>query len=314
LQDQIKKEEKMMHKKRLFYTVALGLVLVASMLLSSCGLFAKAPLGTEENPIIWVFVPSGEMERVAAGGEAMADLIFQETGLVIDTFVATSNAAAIEALCSSPPNANMASLNTFSYIVAADQGCVASQLVATRYGDPTYSGQIFVHADSGLTSLDQMAGKTYCRGDETSTSSWIIPSILLKGAGIDPDTDLEIIDTNSHDANVAGVYTGQCDLGGSYIDARTRIEDEYPDVMDAVVVIETFTGIPNDGVQYQTDFPQDLADQINTALLALAETEAGQEALDTAYQWGGLELQGDDFYDGFRQFLDANGVSAADIE
>jgi len=303
----------MMPKKRLYFTISLGLVLMASMLLSSCGLFTTPPDGTEENPIKWVFVPSGELERVSAGGEAIAALIFEETGLVIETFVATSNAAAIEALCSSPPSAHMASLNTFSYIVAADDGCVVAQLVATRFGDPTYSGQIFVHADSGLTSLDEMAGKTYCRGDNTSTSSWIIPSILLKGAGIDPATDLsDIVDTNSHDANVAGVYTGQCDLGGSYIDARTRIEEDYPDVMDVVVVIETFEGIPNDGVQYQKDFPPELATQINTALLAIAETEAGQDALDIAYQWGGLVELGDDFYDGFRQFLDANNASASD--
>jgi phosphonate transport system substrate-binding protein len=303
----------MMHNKRLYFTLALGLVLTASLLLSSCGLFAAPPDGTEENPIIWVFVPSGEMERVASGGEAIADLLYEETGLVIETYVATSNAAAIEALCSSPPKAHMASLNTFSYIVAADQGCVAAQLVATRYGDPTYSGQIFVHADSGITDVSELSGMTYCRGDETSTSSWIIPSIILKGAGVDPDTDLaQIVDTNSHDANVSGVYTGQCDVGGSYIDARTRIEEDYPDVMDVVVVIETFEGIPNDGVQYQTDFPQELADQINTALLAIAETEAGQDALDIAYQWGGLILEDDTFYDGFRQFLDAQGVSAAD--
>jgi phosphonate transport system substrate-binding protein len=303
----------MMHKKRLYFTLALGLMLTASMLLSSCGLFGAAPPdGTEENPIVWVFVPSGDTERVTTGGEEMAALLYEETGLVIDVIVATSNAAAIEAVCSSPPSAHMASLNTFSYIIAADRGCVAAQLVATRYGSPTYSGQIFVHADSGITSLSELDGLTFCRDDETSTSSWIIPSILLAGAGVDPATDLaEIVSAGSHDASVAGVYTGQCDGGASYIDARTRIEEDYPDVMDMVVVIETFDGIPNDGVQYQKDFPQELADQINTALLALAETEAGQDAMDIAYQWGGLETHGDEFYDGFRQFLDANGVEAS---
>jgi phosphonate transport system substrate-binding protein len=302
-----------MHKKRMYIAISLSLLVIGAMLLSSCGLFGAAPPdGTEENPIVWVFVPSGDTERVTTGGEEMAALLYEETGLVIDVIVATSNAAAIEAVCSSPPSAHMASLNTFSYIIAADRGCVASQLVATRYGSPTYSGQIFVHADSGITSLAELDGLTFCRDDETSTSSWIIPSILLAGAGVDPATDLaEIVSAGSHDASVAGVYTGQCDGGASYIDARTRIEEDYPDVMDMVVIIETFDGIPNDGVQYITDFPQELADQINAALLALAETEAGQEAMDIAYQWGGLETQGDDFYDGFRQFLDANGVEAS---
>lgn len=302
-----------MPKKRLYFTIALGLVLTASMLLSSCGLFSTPPDGSEENPIIWVFVPSGEMERIASGGDAISALIFEETGLVVDTFVATSNAAAIEALCSSPPSAHMASLNTFSYIIASDQGCAEAELVATRRGSPTYNSQIVARVDSGITSLEQLNGLTFCRDKPTSTSSWIIPSIMLRGAGIDPDTDLaEIVSAGSHDASVAGVYTGQCDAGGSYVDARTRIEEDYPDVMEAVAVIAIYDGIPNDGVQYQSDFPRELRDQLNAALLAIAETEAGQEAIDIAYQWGGLITETDAFYDGFRQFLDANDVSPGD--
>jgi len=270
-------------------------------------------LGTEENPIIWAFVPSGEMERVAAGAQAVADLIFEETGLVIETFVATEYAGVIEALCSEPAQAHIASLNTFGYITAADRGCVEADLVATRLGAPTYVGQIFAGADTGIESLADLEGKTFCAVDELSTSGWIIPSITLRAAGIDPDTDLDVIFAGSHDAAVSGVYSGQCDAGSSYVDARTRIEGDYPDVMEKVIVIETSIQIPNDGVQYQVNLPQALRDQITAALLKIAETPEGQEALNTAYQWEGLEDIDDSFYDPFRQVLDAAGVSAADF-
>ncbi|MBL6983602.1 MAG: hypothetical protein ISR58_21300, partial [Anaerolineales bacterium] len=49
------------------------------------------------------------------------------------------------------------------------------------------------------------------------------------------------------------------------------------------------------------------------ALLAIAETEEGVNALGEAYSWGALEAHDDTFYDPFRQVLDAAGVSAGDF-
>ena len=81
--------------------------------------------------------------------------------------------------------------------------------------------------------------------------------------------------------------------------------------MEVVKVIHTSVEIPNDGVQYHPTVSQELRDQINAVLIAMPETEAGAEALDTAYEWSELVPRGDDFYDPFRQVLDAAGV---DIE
>jgi phosphate/phosphite/phosphonate ABC transporter binding protein len=274
-----------------------------------------SPAGTEEDPILWAVVPSGETDRVVTGFEDLAALIYDETGLVIQPFVATEYAGVIEAACATPPKAHMTSLATFAYVLAADNGCVGSELVAVRFGSPVYNGQIYVRADSGITELADLAGKTFCRPDPLSTSGWIIPSITLKAAGVDPDTDLaQIVDAGSHDASVAGVYNGDCDAGASYVDARTAIEEDYPDVMDAITVIEISADIPNDGVQFVTGFDPEVKQQIVDALLAIAETEEGQAALDTAYSWTALEAHDDTFYDPFRQVLDAAGISPEDLQ
>ena len=288
-----------------------ALVTVLALLLPACG---PAALGTEENPIIWAVVPSGETERVVTGFEEVAAMIFDETGLVVQPLVATEYAGVIEALCADPPKAHMASLATFSYILASEKGCADVALVSVRFGSPVYNGQIFVREDSGINSVADLAGKSVCRPDPLSTSGWIIPSITLKAAGIDPDTDPSpVVDAGSHDASVAGVYNGDCDAGTSYVDARGTIEEDYPDVMDVIKVIEVSADIPNDGVQFVTGFDPEVRAQIVTALLAIADTEAGQEALDTAYSWNALEEHDDTFYDPFRQVLDAAGVSAEDF-
>ncbi|OQY31128.1 MAG: hypothetical protein B6243_08910 [Anaerolineaceae bacterium 4572_5.2] len=290
----------------------LFVLIIASLALSACG---PGPLGTEKNPIIWAVVPSGETERVVSGFDQVAQMIFDETGLVVQPFVATEYAGVIEAMCSDPPKAHMASLATFSYILANEKGCADVSLVSVRYGSPVYNGQIFVRADSGIESLTDLAGKTFCRPDPLSTSGWIIPSITLKAAGLDPDVDLaQVVDAGSHDASVAGVYNGDCDAGSSYVDARGRIEEDYPDVMDVIKVIEISADIPNDGVQFVPSFDAEARALIVDALLKIAETEEGQEALDIAYQWNALETHDDTFYDAFRQVLDAAGVSPEDFE
>jgi phosphonate transport system substrate-binding protein len=293
--------------KKLSLVLVIGLIAV--LVLSACG---PAKLGTEKNPLIWSFVPSGEMERVASGADSVAALIEEETGLVIETNVATEYAGVIEAMCSDPVEAHMGSLATFAYVLAAKKGCAEAELVSVRYGSPSYNGQIIVRTDSGITDLSQLAGKTFCRPDPLSTSGWIIPQLDISAAGVDPDTGLaEVVDAGSHDAVVAAVYNGECDAGATFVDARSSIEEDHPDVKEVISVIHVSTDIPNDGLQFAPSVDEEIRTQIVDALLKIAETEEGQEALDTAYQWTALEKHDDSFYDPFRQLLDAAGV---DIE
>jgi phosphonate transport system substrate-binding protein len=209
----------------------------------------------------------------------------------------------------------MGSLATFAYVLAAKKGCAEAELVSVRYGSPVYNGQIIVRVDSGITELSQLAGKTFCRPDPLSTSGWIIPSLDLAAAGVDPDTGLaQVVDAAGHDGVVAAVYNGDCDAGATYVDARGAIEDDHPDVKDVIAVIHVSTDIPNDGVQFAPSVDEELRTQIVDALLKIAETEEGLEALDIAYEWAGLEVHQDDFYDPFRQLLDAAGMDIEDMQ
>jgi len=290
------------------------LVLLALLLAAGLAVAQKKPLGSEENPIVWAFVPSGEMERVSAGAQQVADLLHDRTGLYFKTLVATEYAGVIEALRSDPPSAHMTSLATFAYIMAADMGVAQAALVSVRNNSPFYNGQIIARAGSGITKLADLKGKTFARVDPLSTSGWIIPMLTMKAAGIVPERDLkQIVDAGSHDAVVAAVYNGDVDAGACYVDARTRIEKDKPDVMEKVVVLQVSAPIPNDGVQFHPSLPKDLRDKIVKAILDMAKTEIGKKAINVAYQWTALVPKDDTFYDPFRQVLQAAGVNAADL-
>ena len=296
--------------KRITYFL-IALFVVVSLAVAGCAP-REAELGTEENPIIWALVPSGETDTVLAGFESVADIIFEQTGLVIEPFVATEYAGVIEAMSADPPKAHMASLATFAYMLASERGVAEAELVSLRRGSASYNGQIFARTDSGITSLADFAGKTFCGVDPLSTSGWIIPSFTLGAAGVDPNTDIEVVFAGSHDAAVAAVYNGECDGGSSFVDARSNLTEDYPDVMEAITVIEVSVDIPNDGVQYHPSIPRELRDQINGVLLTIHETEEGAEAIFQAYEWSELAPRDDSFYEPFRQILDAAGVNISD--
>jgi phosphonate transport system substrate-binding protein len=306
-----------MSKKVLIPLVIVVLVVAVVLVLVfvvGIGRAKKIALGEEENPIIWSFVPSGEMERVAAGAQSVADLLHDHTGLYFKTNVATEYAGVIEALASDPPEAHMASLATFAYVLAAEKGVAEAAMVSVRFGSPTYNGQLIAGINSGVNSVGDLKGKTFGRPDPLSTSGWIIPMLTMRAAGINPDTDLkEVVDAGSHDGVAAAVYNGEVDAGATYVDARTRIEKDHPDVMEKVKVIALTEDIPNDGVQFHPSIPQEMRDKIVKALLDISSTQDGQTALKTAYQWTDLEVHDDSFYDPFRQVLQAAGMNVQEL-
>ncbi|MEE8391766.1 MAG: PhnD/SsuA/transferrin family substrate-binding protein, partial [Anaerolineae bacterium] len=107
----------------------------------------------EGKPIVWVFVPSGETDRVTSGAEKVVELLEAETGLFFEVRVATEYAGAIEAMCADPAEAHMSSLATFAYVMAADRGCAEAAMLSARFGSATYNGQFLVRADSGITDI-----------------------------------------------------------------------------------------------------------------------------------------------------------------
>ena len=295
-----------MNARRLLLLI--GMVAVLAFALAACG--GEPGLGTAENPIVMSFVPSGDTQDIIASGDTLAQMVSERTDLVVKANVGTDFSSVREAMCAG--QAQIGWLNTFNYVLANEQCGVDAALATSRFGATTYAGQIIVRADSGITTLEDLKGKVMCWVDPASTSGYIIPRIMLAAEGINPDTDFsQTIEAGSHNNVVTQVYNGDCDAGATFSDARTGIEEEFPDVLDKVVVLATTSDIPNDSVAFIKDFPADMRTKIVAALLDIAASPEGQEALNTLYNIESLVESSDSFYDVFRADLSRAGI---DIE
>lgn len=291
--------------------IALGMLMVFALTLAACAP-ATPELGSPENPLVFVFTPSGVQEEVVAGMEKVGTLLEEQTGYTFETKLVNSYNAAVEALCGG--QAHISHMGSFPYLIAHEKCDVEPAGVFIRYGSDTYGTQIIARADSGLSSLADLAGKKPCWNDPLSASGFIVPQGLLGEAGV-LDSLQEPVMVGSHASVVSSLYEGGiCDFGATWIDARGTIEDDHPDVKEVVSVVYTSDDfIPNDMFVFQPGLDETIRQKVLDALVALPDTEAGKEAYDQLYQIEGVQPREDSFFDQFRVTLDASGLNIEDL-
>ncbi len=289
------------------------------------------PLGTAADPIIMALAPSATSQELQAGGNAIAAKLTELTGYSITVIVPANYAATVEALGSD--QAQVAFLPILAYMKAKAQGFADVGLVVLRNGSDHYGFQIVansarVNSDGtpmftsyydaatkantadAATALTQFNGKRPCLVEPLSASGYVIPMGVLAKAGVTVKTPVL---TQGHPQVINAVYLSPagelCDFGASYIDARTAVAKNFPDVNDRVQVIYVSDPIlPNDNVSFATNLPADIRQKLTDAFVTLSSTDDGKALLKSGgYDIGGLKVIDDTFYDDFRAYLEAAG-------
>ncbi|MCW5877742.1 MAG: phosphate/phosphite/phosphonate ABC transporter substrate-binding protein [Anaerolineales bacterium] len=216
-------------------TLLLSLLALAAILLSACGPapVAETPapeepveeapveevpaepthnIGTEDNPIKVLFVPSVDTTVIITGGEVMAAALEEATGLHFEASVPTSYAATIEEMCASPDN-TMGFIPALGYVIANDLCGVDVAFMAIRFGFPVYWAQFIVARDSEYQTLEDLEGASWGYGTLTSTSGYLFPLVTLNNLGVTPG---ELTETGGHNQAAQAVYNGSVDFGTTF--------------------------------------------------------------------------------------------------
>jgi phosphonate transport system substrate-binding protein len=314
---------------------------------------AEPELGTADNPIQVLFVPSVEAEVIVSGGDIMKAALEEATGLVFEVSVPTSYAATIEEMCAAPDR-TMGFIPGLGYVLASNLCGVDVGFKAVRFGFDVYWAQFLVQRDSEIDSLDDLAGLSWAYPDPGSTSGYMVPLLELQEAGIEPGATVE---AGGHPQAALAVYRGDADFAttfysppllpegnwtegdepdipedlvsecavtaedqlwcGDYrvLDARASARAEAPDIVQQVRILSITQGIPNDTLSFGPDFPADIRAQIEDALVAFAETPEWEESIGNQdfYGWTGINPADDAEYDGLRTIVDLVGISLDNI-
>ena len=298
-------------------------------------------LGAPDKPIVMTFVPSVDTGLITRGGQAMADCLTKMTGLTYKIEVGTSEAASIEAMGGG--KAQMGFLNTFAVLLAKAKYDVDVALVAQRfYGvlqpdgksytgfafDPDkadagklssyYKPEYFTRADTGIKTLADVKGKTFCFTTASSTSGGIIPRILLAAQGINPDTGIKGIYAGGHDKAAISVYQGDCDAGVAFMDvltdAATNLKSKFPDIATKVQVFAVGDRIPNDGLQFVKGLDPKIRAITVEALLAMMKDPAGNAVVKSIYNYDAFEVADyAKYYGPFDEILKKAGVDVSKL-
>jgi len=292
---------------------------------------AAGQLGASDTPIVITFVPSGDTGKITKAGTAIADCLSSMTGLTFKMEVGTTFAASIEAM--GAEKAQVSFLNTFSVLLAEQKYGIIPALVAIRnyatndldpdkalggQAEPFYKGQFIANTSSGIKSFADLKGKTFCFVDPNSTSGYIVPRIILKANGIDPDTDFKATQNAGSHPNVAiAVYKGDCDAGVTFInvitDSATNLAATYPDIATKVTVFADTDRIPNDGMQFIKTLDPKLQAVITEGMLAMAKDPGGQAVLKSLYNYNSFQKVDPTFYNDFAAVLKKAGVDPATL-
>lgn len=134
----------------------------------------------------------------------------QQLGRPVKLVIPTNYNATVEGLGNG--SLDVAYLGGLTFVKARARYHVAP--LVQRDVDRQFHSLFITRANSGITSLAQLKGKTFCFGDINSTSGHLYPYLAMKQAGISVDKSLKSFRyTGSHPATIQGVAAGVCDAG-----------------------------------------------------------------------------------------------------
>ncbi|WKZ36758.1 MAG: phosphate/phosphite/phosphonate ABC transporter substrate-binding protein [Anaerolineales bacterium] len=315
--------------KRLSF-VLLAIFVSVAMILSACGAPAtEAPaptavpptaepteeptpeLGSPEQPIKVLFVPSVDVDFMIESGALIEQALNEATGLTFEVSVPTSYAATIEEMCASPDD-TIGFIPAVPYVLANQLCGVQPGLAAERRGWNIYWTGFFVARDSEFQTLEDLAGAKWAYPDASSTSGYLYPASIFSDLGIEVG---ETVEAGGHPQSILAVYNGQADVAtaffsppllpegrwaigdspevpddvldscapnaegelwcGDYrvLDARGSVTGDAPDIVQKVRLLTLSKEIPNDTMSFSPNFPDELKQVIIDALIEFIDLE-----------------------------------------
>jgi phosphonate transport system substrate-binding protein len=270
------------------------------------------PPGTEENPLVIAAtdVSGFNFHQVVSG------LLAEETGFTIESPAFPSDTELVQYLASGETPDVIVSFPG-GYLVANKLYGYEVALMGTQLGGKlSYTAQFIAGADTGITSLADVAGRSICWGNPDFLAGYKVQRLMLWAAGIDPDTGMgQATQMMTQDQVATAVYNSDCEVGTVAEGAITRLERQHPDAATRVLVVAESPPIPSVGLSFAPGLPDDVKAAVIAGYRAVYARSGndGAQALSMGYGWESVDDVEDSLYDPLRELIRDAKVEADEL-
>jgi phosphonate transport system substrate-binding protein len=264
----------------------------------------------DPDTLIFAYTP---VEDPAVYETAWSDFLAhleEATGKDVQFFPVQNNAAQIEAMRSG--RLHIAGFNTGSNPLAVNcAGFRPFTIMAAEDGSFGYEMEIITHPESGITSVEDIAGGQLAFTSETSNSGFKAPSAILASEfGMAANEDFEPVFSGKHDNSILGVANMDYPAAAIANSVKQRMIEREVVSDDQLVTIYTSQTFPTTGYGTAHNLTPELQTAIRDAFFSFDwEGTSLEEEFGKNGEAQFLEMTYQDFWSVIRTIDEANGVS-----
>jgi eukaryotic-like serine/threonine-protein kinase len=261
-----------------------------------------------QKPLRFGMSPALGVDTARAQGERVSSWLKKRFDRDVRPVVCGDYKALVDAIVEG--EVDFAWMPPISFVRGADRG-VGVVALAQRYGRPTYESAIVVRADSPLTSLAELRGKTISFVDRESASGYLFAVDLIgRELGKPAEVLAEQHFQGSHKAVVDAVRRKWVDAGVTYLvrDANERIvyagwldlgnADEVP-----LRVLAPTEPIPCDAIAHRPGLANGLVERLGKTLVEVDDDDEGKTILREVFHTTGMMRADLRIYDAVREAM-----------
>lgn len=209
----------------------------------------------------------------------LGEYLEKKLGMKVEFTPVTDYAAAVESLVNN--KLDMVWFGGFTFVQAKVRSNNQVIPLVQREEDERFKS-VFITSRNDITKLQDLKGKTFSFGSESSTSGHLMPRSYLLAANIHPENDMKrIAFSGAHDATVAAVAGGKVDAGALNISVWEKLLAQGKVDANVVRVFYTTPGYYDYNWTVRADMAPALREKLSNAFLALDKGDAqGKEILE----------------------------------
>lgn len=266
---------------------ALIVTLVVGIFLAGAPFDSRAD-EANDHELVFGFLPILSTEKLVARFGPLVDYLSEKLGQPVRLETAPDYAEFVRRTNEEKRYDLLFTAPHFYYLAQRKAGYRAIVRVAV----PSMQAIIVAPRSGDIKEVSDLRGRRISTPDPLSLASVLIRDTLQQ-AGLDPDKDVMVVATPSHNASLISAQKGVTDAAGLMIPPFRHAK---PELRDAMRIIAKSQSTPHMPICVGTTLTQDQARIVEDTLLGLTQTEDGQ-ALLKHLSWPGFAKTTPEEYD-----------------